>query len=170
MYWANTQGNNMANPTNAQCAPIYSHEYGYPDGAQHQIFVDDFKCIQNIGDTLISNTNTGSISSSPATVLATPACASKLSVQNDGNVVLSDVNNGMVHWSTNTAGKGTAPYRFTMQNDGNLVLSDSKSSSLWTSGTAGKGCSPYSLKVRDMRHLTVVDCNGEPLWSASGMF
>jgi len=166
MYWANKEGNNMANPTNAQCAPIYSHEYGYPNGAQHQIFVDDFKCIQNIGDTLISNGNS-SISSSPATQLATPACATMLAVQSNGNLVLSDVSSGKVYWSTNTAGKGVAPYRLTIQNGGNLVLSDSNSSSLWTSGTGGVGCSPYSLKVRDLVKLTVVDCNGEPLWSAT---
>jgi len=166
MYWANQQGNNMQNPTNAQCAPIYSFEYGYPDGAQHQIFIDDFKCIQNVGDTLKSDSNTNSITSAPATQLATPSCTTKLAVQNDGAVVLSDVSNGRVYWSTNTAGKGTAPYKLTVQNDGNLVLHDSQSASLWTSGTAGVGCGPYSLKARDLAKLTLVDCNGEPIWSA----
>jgi len=166
MYWANTERNNMANPTNAQCAPIYSHEYGFPDGAQHQIFVDDFKCIPNIGDTLISSSNS-SIHSSPATQLATPSCGTKLAVQSDGNVVLSDVRSGKMIWSTNTAGKGAAPYQFTIQKDGNLVLSDANSASLWTSGTAGVGCAPYSLKARDVSKLTLVDCNGEPLWSSA---
>jgi len=165
MYWGNTEGNNMGNPTNAQCAPIYSQEYGYPNGAQHQIFIDDFKCIQNIGDTLISNAN-NRITSSPATQLATPACATKLVVQSDGNVVLSDVSNGKVFWSTNTAGKGVAPYRFAIQDDGNLVLSDSTGSSLWTSGSGGVGVAPYILKVRDVVQLTVVDFNGDPIWSA----
>jgi len=168
MYWANNERNNMQNPTNAQCAPIYSHEYGYPDGAQHQIFIDDFPCMQNVGDTLISNSTTkrNSITSSPATQLASPACATKLTVQNDGNVVLADMNNGKVYWSTNTAGKGTAPYRLTVQNEGNLVLTDSLSSSIWTTQTSGVGCAPYSLKVRDVTKLTLVDCNGEPIWSA----
>jgi hypothetical protein len=171
MYWGNTERMNMFNPTNAQCAPIYSAEYGYPDGAQHQIFVDDFKCIQgSIGDTLFSTSNhsqPSTISSSPASVLATPSCMTRLTVQGDGNVVFADVNTGKVYWATNTAGKGTGPYRFTIQNDGNLVLYDSKSTALWTSGTAGKGCAPYHLKVRDVNQLTVVDCNSEPLWSIS---
>jgi len=169
MYWANNERNNMPMPTNWQCAPIYSAEYGYPNGAQHQIFIDDFKCIQNtIGDTLISYSNAepSTISSSPPSLIATPACTTKLVVQGDGNVVLSDVNSGQVYWATNTAGKGMAPYRLNMQNDGNLVLSDSKSAVLWSSGTAGVGCSPYSLKIRDVTKLTVVDCNGEPLWYA----
>jgi len=166
MYWGNNEGNNMANPTNAQCAPIYSAEYGYPDGAQHQIFTDDFKCVPNtIGDTLISS-KTNQITSSPPAVVATPGCAAQLIVQGDGNVVFSDTSNGKVYWSTNTAGKGVAPFRFTVQNDGNVVLYDSKSTSLWTSGTAGVGCAPYSLKVRDVTKLTLVDCNSEPIWSA----
>jgi len=167
MYWANKQGNNMPNPTGWQCAPIYSAEYGFPEGAQHQIFTDDLKCVQNIGDTLIS-TKTSTISSNPSTLLASPACDTKLTVQNDGNVVLADVNSGKVHWSSNTAGvNGEAPYRLVVQNDGNLVLYDSKSKSFWSSGSVGKGCAPYSLKLRDVSaKLTVVDCNGEPLWTA----
>jgi len=162
----------MANPTNAQCAPIYSKEYGYPNGAQHQIFTDNFQCIQNIGDTLISSSadHPSSISSTDAP-LATPACATKLAVQNDGNVVLADVNSGRIYWSTNTAGKGTAPYRLTVQNDGNLVLSDAQSSTLWSTGTGG-GVAPYILKLRDLVTLTLVDFNGDPFWSApkSGKF
>lgn len=164
MYWANKEGNNMLNPTNSQCAPIYSAEYGYPDGAQHQIFVDDFKCIANEGDTLISNKD--STVSSGTNPLTTPSCTTKLAVQGDGNLVFSDVSSGKVHWASNTAGKGSAPYRLQVQNDGNLVLSDSKLSPIWTSSTAGKGCAPYSLKVRDVRKLSLVDCNGEPLWTA----
>jgi len=165
MYWANNERNNMANPTNSQCAPIYSAEYGFPDGAQHQIFVDDFKCVQNNGDTLISSTDKASITSSSGP-LASPACATQLSVGSNGNVVLSDVNSGKQWWFTNTAGKGVAPFKFTAQNDGNLVLSDSKSDTIWSSGTAGVGCAPYSLKVRDAAKLTLVDCNGEPIWVA----
>jgi hypothetical protein len=166
MYWGNTERNNMPMPTNWQCAPIYSDEYGFPDGAQHQIFTDSFNCIaNNIGDTLIS-TKTATISSSPASVLTSPGCATKLTVQGDGNVVFADVSSGKVYWATNTAGvNGVAPYHLTAQNDGNLVLYDSKSTSFWTSKTAGQGCAPYSLKIRDVMKLTLVDCNGEPIWS-----
>lgn len=168
MYWANNERNNMANPTNSQCAPIYSTEYGFNDGAQHQIFTDNFPCLANIGDTLISQSNVSrpSTVSSTTNPLATPSCQTKLTVQADGNVVLSDVNNGRVYWSTNTAKLGTGPYRFVTQNDGNLVLLDSKSSTLWSSNTAGHGCAPYQLKVRDVAKLTLVDCNSEPIWTA----
>jgi len=168
MYWKNLDGNNMANP--GHYAPIYSKEYGYPDGAQHQIFTDDIKCLQgSLGDTLISNTNFSSLSSSPSSIIASPSCGTYLTVQSDGNGVLYDVASGKARWTTGTAGKGTAPYRFIVQNDGNLVLYDTKSTPLWTSGTAGVGCAPYSLKVRDLTSLLVVDCNGEPLWTAKTM-
>jgi len=164
MYWANTQQNNMANPTNAQCAPIYNDQYGYVEGAQHQMFSDSFKCNAGnvLGDTLYSNVN-NTISSSPASVLASPSCTTKLVVQGDGNVVFSDVNSGKVYWSTNTAGQGTGPYRLVAQNDGNLVLYDSKSTALWTSKTAGTGVPPYRLQVRDPMKLTLVDANFEPI-------
>jgi len=169
MYWANNEGNNMANPTNAQCAPIYMKEYGYPDGAQHHIFTDNFNCIQNVGDTLKSSSNTDSLPSSISSTgdpLVTASCATKLAVQNNGNVVLSGLN-GPNYWSSNTAGKGQAPYKLTVQDDGNLVLTDSTSATLWSTGTSGHGsCAPYALKLRDPVSLTLVDCNGDPQWSS----
>jgi len=45
MYWKNLEGNNMANP--GHYAPTYSSEYGYPDGAQNQIFVGGFEEAQS---------------------------------------------------------------------------------------------------------------------------
>jgi len=164
MYWANNQGNNMANPTNAQCAPTYNSYYGFPDGAQNQIFTNKpAPPSGSVGDTLYS---TSSITS-PSEILVSPSYQTKLVVQNDGNVVLSDIAGGKSIWSTNTAGKGTAPYRLTMQGDGNLVLVDSSSATIWSSGTTGLGFGPYRLKLRDLQQLTVVDRDSTPLWSAA---
>jgi len=168
MYWANNQGNNMANPVNSQCAPIYSREYGYPDGPQNQIFVDSLpEPAGYVGDTLISDTNDNVLTSSGIT-LVSPSYATKLTVLDNGNAVLSDVNNGRTLWSTNTAGaNGVAPYKLTMQNDGNLVLTDSRSTSFWSSSTANVGTAPYKLKARDIHSLTIVDVNGKTLWTAN---
>jgi hypothetical protein len=155
----------MNNPVGAQCAPTYSTPYNFKEGAQHEIFTDEFKCMANsVGDTLLS-TGSNSISSSPASNIVSPMCATSLTVTSSGNVVLADVTSGKTFWTTSTNGSN-GPFRLTIQNDGNLVLSDSTSKSLWTSGTAGVGCAPYSLKIRDQLHLTVVDCNDEPLWMA----
>jgi hypothetical protein len=163
MYWANNQGNNMLNPTNSQCAPVYNDSYGFPDGAQNQIFTNrPAQPSNSLGDTLFS---TSFISSS--SVLISPAFRTTLVVQSDGNVVLKDYPNGTTRWSTNTAGKGTGPHRLTIQSDGNLVLYDSTNTPQWSSGTAGKGVGPYRLKLRDNKTLVVVDSNSTPLWKAT---
>jgi len=154
----------MDNP--GHYAPIYNSIYGYTEGAQHQMFVDDFKCLAgSLGDTLFSNSN-NTLVSNPSTLIASPSCMTKLSVGGDGNAALTDVNSGKVYWSTNTAGKGTGPFRLTLQGDGNLVLYDSKSTSLWSSGTVNTGVGPWTLKIRDQVHLAIVDFNGEPIWTA----
>jgi len=163
MYWKNNNGNNMENP--GHCAPMYTSYYGFPDGAQNQIFVDNLRPPANsIGDTLLSGTT---LTSSPSTTLASPGFYTQLIVQNDGNVVVSDVNGGKVHWSTNTAGKGVAPYSLTLGNDGNLALTDSKSTVLWSTNTSNKGFAPYRLKLRDVLTLEIVDSNGSSMWSAT---
>jgi len=166
MYWKNNERNNMANP--GHYAPTYSSAYGFPEGAQHQIFIDSFECDKaSLGDTLTStNSITATLISSTQT-LTSPLCETRLTVQNDGNVVLSDIKTGKVYWTTNTAGvNGVAPYHLTMEEDGDLVLYDSKGTPFWASNTAGKGAGPYHLKLRDIVSLAVVDSNGEPLWEA----
>jgi 6-phosphogluconolactonase (cycloisomerase 2 family) len=42
----------------------------------------------------------------------------------------------VLRWSTNTAGKGTAPRRFMMQNDGNALIADSRNQATWVSYTS----------------------------------
>lgn len=42
----------------------------------------------------------------------------------------------VLHWSTNTAGRGTAPRRFVMLNDGNAVIADSRNQFTWVSYTS----------------------------------
>lgn len=167
LYWSNNQGNNIDNPTNAQCAPTYNTYYGFPDGAQHQIFTNAPPApAASHGDTLYSWSEQGGPSLTSTSSIVSPSQQSQLVVQGDGNVVFSAIGNGnKTLWSTNTAGKGVAPYKLTIQNDGNLVLTDSKSQALWTSGTAGLGFGPYRLKIRDVTQLLVVDRDSTPLWS-----
>jgi len=168
MYWANNQGNNMLQPTNWQCAPTYSDAYGFPDGAQNQIFVDGLQGPEGtLGDTLVSNKDLNVLSSSPRTGLTSPSFDTSLFVTGDGNVVFSVVRSGKVLWNTNTAGaNGVAPYFLTLQNDGNLVLSDSTAAVFWSSNTKNVGTAPYKLKLRDVQKLSIVDADGELVWSA----
>jgi hypothetical protein len=167
MYWANREGNNMANPTNAQVAPNYTAIYGFPDGAQHTIFTNALEVVDSIGDTLYSD-GINFITSKVNTLLVSPSRYSgcKLSVQADGNVVLNDMKTDAVHWATNTGGQGVAPYTLTLQHNGNLVLTDATNTQLWASNTADAGVGPYKLKVRDVHTIKLVDSNGTPIWAA----
>jgi len=167
MYWANNERNNMENPTNAQCAPTYNTYYGFPDGAQHQIFTNSpAPPPASFGDTLFSVSAQGPSAISSTALLVSPSQQSQLVVQGDGNLVFETI--GQVNktiWTSGSAGKGSGPYTLTMQNDGDLVLSDSKSETIWTSGTAGLGYGPYRFKIRDINQLLVVDRDSTPLWS-----
>jgi hypothetical protein len=167
MYWANNERNNMFNPTNAQCAPTYNTYYGFPDGAQHQIFTNNpAPPSGSHGDTLFSFFPQGPTSLTSGSSIVSPSLQSQLVMQGDGDLVFSYLGNGnKTIWTSNTGGKGNAPYTLTMQQDGNLVLTDSKSSALWTSGSAGLGYGPYRLKIRDTNQLLVVDRDSTPLWS-----
>jgi hypothetical protein len=166
MYWANNQGNNMANPTNTQSAPTYTSAYGFPHGAQHQIFTTQPNFHNSVGDTLMSD-GTRQITSNPTEILYSPSGNTNLTVQGDGNVVL--YNNDRLVWSTKTAGiNGAAPYKLIMQSNGNLELQDNTSRVFWASNTVNLAnmCAPYKLKVRDINSLKIVDCNETPIWSA----
>jgi len=167
MYWANNERNNMANPTNAQCAPMYSSPYGFPDGAQNQIFVSGFQDIKgSVGDTLFSNT-VNVLQSSPNSLLVSPSYQTSLGLTEDGNLELTSIDSGKVIWSTSTGGQGVAPYTLLLQESGNLELRDGTNSILWQTYTANSGRAPYRLKLRDVETLVLVDSNSEPLWSAT---
>jgi len=163
LYWKNLEGNNIDNPDH--CAPTYNTYYGFPDGAQNQIFTDNLRAPLNTqGDTLHSYENSALASPS---ILVSPLYYTKLSPQSDGNLVLSEISSGKALWSTNTAGRGIAPFSLVLGSDGNLQLKDSKNVVTWSSNTANKGYPPYRLRLRDTpTNLTIVDSNSTPLWAA----
>jgi len=168
MYWANSENQNMFNPVNTQSAPNYTDIYGFPDGAQNQIFTNAPVVQSSVGDTLLSS-GLNTISSAPYSILVTPSlnAGSRLSIQGDGNLVFYDMVSGNAIWSSNTAGvSGSAPYRLMLQSTGNLVIVDSRNVQYWASNTANKGVAPYKLKVRDPHSLTIVDSNGTLIWTA----
>jgi len=169
-YWANNQGNNIQNPTNAQCAPTYNYAYGFADGAQNGIFVDTPAPPgpPSYGDTLYSDNFPYPSFVADTSAINSPSFQTQLIIQGDGNVVLVQFtgnNTNKVLWSTNTSGKGTGPYRLTMQKTGNLALTDMNNMILWSSYTTGMGVAPYRLKIRDVGQLVIVDRDSTPIWS-----
>ena len=89
----------------------------------------------------------------------------KVVMQNDGNLVVRNVDNG-AEWSSKTAGQGTAPYKLVMQDDGNLVIYDVDGAATWNSGTAGQGTGPYRLVMQNDRNLVIYDSTDTALWSS----
>ncbi|MFJ5229193.1 LysM peptidoglycan-binding domain-containing protein [Kitasatospora sp. NPDC088391] len=59
----------------------------------------------------------------------------RLSLQSDGNLVLSDLGTGQPIWATATDGRGATTAQ--MQDDGNFVLYSGSGEALWSTGTDG---------------------------------
>lgn len=85
----------------------------------------------------------------------------RLTMQSDGNLVLSALATGATLWSSGTAGHSGAWARF--GTDGNLVISSTAAAQLWTTGlTATTGA---TFQVRNDSTAAVVASNGTTvLW------
>ncbi|MFI6446750.1 polymorphic toxin-type HINT domain-containing protein [Kitasatospora sp. NPDC050543] len=89
----------------------------------------------------------------------------QLTMQRDGNLVLSSLRSGQVVWSSNTAGHANA--WATMQDDGNFVVYDSSNNALWESRTWAGGGSGYFAVVQDDGNFTVYAPGWQSRWSAN---
>ncbi|MDX1694959.1 MAG: hypothetical protein R3208_14425, partial [Ketobacteraceae bacterium] len=82
-----------------------------------------------------------------------------LTLQNDGNLVLRDINSQAL-WSTDT--HGTAATRLILQMDGNLVLYTDSDNPVWASNTVGSGAS--ELRLNDNGSLVLYQ-GTKSVWS-----
>jgi len=83
-----------------------------------------------------------------------------VTMQADGNLVLSESGNPI--WATGTNGSGAV--RAEMQNDGNLVLYTDSNSPAWASGTDGNANA--RLVMQDDRNLVLYTADNRPVWSS----
>ncbi len=84
--------------------------------------------------------------------------AYKLTLQDDGNLVLTDEGNAV--WSSKTNGKGVV--RASVQDDGNFVLYNGSDEGVWSTKTSGAGA---RLVLQDDRNVVLyVGDKGE--WSS----
>ncbi len=88
---------------------------------------------------------------------------SLLVMQQDGNLVL--YKNNVALWSSNTYGKGVAPYQLKLHNSGDLQIIDKNNSIIWQSGSAGKGIAPYKLQLLDIGAVIIQDSKDEIIWT-----
>ncbi|GED99118.1 LysM peptidoglycan-binding domain-containing protein [Gordonia crocea] len=84
--------------------------------------------------------------------------AYKLTLQDDGNLVLDD--GGIAVWSTKTNGKGVV--RATVQEDGNFVLYNGSDEGVWSTKTEGAGA---RLVLQDDRNV-VLYVGDDGKWSS----
>jgi hypothetical protein len=86
----------------------------------------------------------------------------RLSMQGDGNLVLSYRPNGHAVWDSKTAGRPAS--HLAMQGDGNLVIySTTPGQAIWWTGTQGH---PHAtLIVQNDGNVVIYDARGSSLWS-----
>jgi hypothetical protein len=87
-----------------------------------------------------------------------------LTLQGDGNLVLSEKNVASPLWAAGTVGKGTA-YAI-VQDDGNFVAYSTTNSPVWSSGTSGAGCGT-ALSLQNDGNLVVYNASGSPIWATN---
>jgi V8-like Glu-specific endopeptidase len=87
----------------------------------------------------------------------------RLSLQSDGNLVLSRRSDNKTLWATGTS--GTSATRFVFQGDGNLVLRTSEGKAVWHSKTAGSGATKLHLHSAGS---LVLYKNSTAVWAANG--
>ncbi|MCU1641883.1 MAG: 5-nucleotidase [Nocardia sp.] len=86
--------------------------------------------------------------------------AYSLTLQDDGNLVLSDPS-GKVEWASGTNGKGVT--RAALQADGNFVLYKEDGGAEWSTSTDGKGVE--RLVVQPDRNVVLYGSDGSGVWS-----
>ena len=85
----------------------------------------------------------------------------KASMQNDGNLVLYDLQENQAIWATHTS--GTDGYAALFQTDGNLVLYDRFEKPLWASNTQGQG--GVLLAFQNDGDVVLYNASSQPVWS-----
>ena len=90
----------------------------------------------------------------------------RISLQNDGNLVLRDRDGSALWGSQSHTVQGSGPpYQLKMEHNNELVIYDSTGNATWTSATAGMGTPGMGeLSLRDDGILTIQDGN-IILWS-----
>ncbi|MFJ8444438.1 DUF6531 domain-containing protein [Kitasatospora griseola] len=96
----------------------------------------------------------------PGTVTASNNA--RLTMQADGNLVLSKIDTGGTAWSSGTSGHPGATA--TLQADGNLVVTDTTGTVLWNSNTAGN--TGAIAKVQDDGNFVLYNTAGTAVWSS----
>ena len=114
--------------------------------------------------TVVKDT-TGVVKLTPGKVIPSGTSLSsgsvRLTMQSDGNLVLSGIASGTSLWSSGTSGHPGAWATF--QSDGNFVVYDTSRNVLWSSKTNGTGT---VLQIQNDANLAVYNAAGTSVWSS----
>jgi len=88
----------------------------------------------------------------------------RLSMQADGNLVLTGITSGTTLWSSDTAGNPGASA--TIRTDGSFVVTSTAGTVLWNSGSATTGSTGAYLLIRDDASVQVYSSAGASKWSS----
>ncbi|WP_327067733.1 ricin-type beta-trefoil lectin domain protein [Kitasatospora sp. NBC_01302] len=167
--WGNLEISDAASPGQ----PVWSPTTGYRPGA-HAVVQDDCNFVVYDGNNqAVWSTQTyGASHTAPGRALpggtvlnpgdSVTAARSRLTMQPDGNLVLTSLVTGNVLWAS-----GTWPHSgstATVQADGNVVVYDPNHNAIWSTGTWGHGGD--QLVVQDDHGLALYGPDGRTLWSA----
>ncbi|WP_157537551.1 ricin-type beta-trefoil lectin domain protein [Kitasatospora azatica] len=103
-------------------------------------------------------TNTDQVIGSGQRIVST---TTTLTMQGDGNLILSPLNSSTVLWASGTYNHPGAYAK--MQVDGNFVVYDSSNNALWSTQTFGTN----RLRLQTDRNLVVYDNNSKVLWTSN---
>ncbi|MCC6859562.1 MAG: VCBS repeat-containing protein [Bryobacterales bacterium] len=137
-----------------------------------------------VGSAVSSGTGAASPFNSPGLaqneMLVSPNGKYAAVMHSDGNFVIYA--QGSAIWSTQTQGKGRAPYRLAVQPDGNLLIYGSSETdvnlpgfgvcnansaciAIWSTRPLG-GQAPYTLKMQDDGNLVMYDGASRAVWAS----
>jgi hypothetical protein len=84
-----------------------------------------------------------------------------LSLQRDGNLVITNIQDGQTTWSTNTAGSGAS--KAIMQTDGQFTLQTASGATIWSTYTRDAGS---FLKLEGEGKISVNSPKGYAVWNS----
>ncbi|GAA1233512.1 hypothetical protein GCM10009665_24740 [Kitasatospora nipponensis] len=125
--------------------------YLYP-GAPAQGGLPAFGARIPLGESTSTQSSAGYL---PADTVLYSRCA-RLTMQAQGDLVLTKLKTGQTLWSSGTAGHPNASAA--VQGDGSLVIKDASGQQLWSTGTAGG--QPANLALQDSCNLTLSTMQG----------